>query len=516
MEEMSQDVERPSVTDCLRSMRVKGETSNCCSRHLEAAWSQHWGQPLHTVFPADLICLHGERTSSISSWQMQRSHMELKIFFPPPQELGIDPSRPGREWLPAVIDAAKERRRACFNRYGCPQPAPAALLMPPVTTDDAALPHDLLLLAMVLPHLPLPSVFRARAVCQSWCQTLSSPVHLRRLTTNADFVNSRLIMQTSIPGEQSCLAIFDQGHWLPNPIPLPPFCLRAAGGGLLCFSFETARGYWEEDMLLVGNPVTQQWRKLPSVPGLHRVSRDVACTMLADPLQGCYKIFLLDNSRLSIYDSLSDNWLSIHRRWPKAISGRVRFCRRECSVTSSGLLHQLSLDGKVVFSYDTEEGSTSYVETYGPSNMDTFQLQEPCSRLPALAYCNGRVFVVARIKVKTPIICIGKLPCVFHGPVAIWELNETGFGDMGKWGWPVFVVPQEMLEDAIEGSDGTDFCVTTDGDKSIYLVLSGGAMMLVYDVISGVWSSLPGCPSSFLIGFHSQPYYTPLLWLGPV
>ncbi|MCO5557077.1 hypothetical protein L7F22_010633 [Adiantum nelumboides] len=157
---MNQDVEGPSVTERLRSMRVKGETNDCCSRR----------QPLHTVSPADLICLHGERTSSISNWQMQRwrSHMELKVFFPPPRELGIDPSRPGREWLPAVIDAAKERRRACFNRYGCPQSAPAPLLIPPVATDDAALPHDLFLLAMVLPHLPLPSVFRARAVCQAW------------------------------------------------------------------------------------------------------------------------------------------------------------------------------------------------------------------------------------------------------------------------------------------------------------------------------------------------------------
>ncbi|KAI5068957.1 hypothetical protein GOP47_0015258, partial [Adiantum capillus-veneris] len=81
-----------------------------------------------------------------------------------------------------------------------------------------------------------------------------------------------------------------------------------------------------------------------------------------------------------------------------------------------------------------------------------------------------------------------------HRLVAIWELDASDFGDFDKWGWPISMVPQDPLKDAIAGFHGIDFCVTTDRDKTIYLVLPCSATILVYNVASKRWFSLPGWP----------------------
>lgn len=519
---MEEEMEGPSVAKLLRS--AFESRRSCCCRNFEAVWFERWGTPLHTVSPGDLLCCRSMQSppSPLNEcWRPQRADADLRLFSPQQQEVWIYPSRP-------MLEAAKSRKRACFDAYAETRShAPLRRPQHGIIEGAVPLPHDLLVFSVVLPHLPLPAVFRARTVCWFWHETLSSPLYLRQVMENRDFYRSRLVMQTSTAIHSSCLAIFEQDHWLPNPIPLPPFCLRAAVAGLLCFSFENAGECWEDGSLLVGSPLTQQWRQLPPVPqhmniigesfssSSKRFSRDVACTMWADPVQGCYKVFVLHDTALYIYDSLSGQWEGQSKR-PLANYRLANFCRRDCSITPSGLLHQLSVDGQVVFSYDMGDKSKSYVKTYGPSNMDLLQLKQPYSRLPALAYCNSRVFVVARMKSEKTMDVGSWLPWVIHGPVAIWELHILASGDTGRWGWPVSVAPQDLLEDAIAGSDGTDFCVTTDDEKIIYLVLPGGSIMLAYDVVSTLWTSLSGCPPAYLIGFHPQPYYMPLLWLGSV
>ncbi|KAI5057841.1 hypothetical protein GOP47_0027856 [Adiantum capillus-veneris] len=470
---------------------------------LQQFWLHYWGKPIPL---ADLLFCPSPLMSSCIY-----AGPELKPFLPALRDLAHNPtSGPSQNWVlgPHLIEAAKTQRRTCFDSYPNTQRPPPAQLGQ-ISSDAVSLPHDLLLFSMVLPHLPLPDICRARAVCRLWHQTLSSPLHLPCVMQNPDLDRPRLVIQTSSSNHSSCLAIFDRDHWSSNPIPLPNFCLRAAAAGLFCFSFETASGCWKEGVhLLVGNPITQRWRRLPPGPKVRRSDfrSIVACTMWADHARGCYKVFVA-SSYLWMYDSSSDQWTQLD--FFGVMDGP---CRQDCSVTPSGLLHYLTGDAKHVASYDMESGSISKVRTYGPSNMD--ERHQPFSRLPALVYCNDTVFVVARM--NADVTMSGRFPWVSHGLVAIWELDASAFGDSGKWGWPVSQVSQDLLEDAIAGSDGTDFCVTTDGDKTIYLVLSGGATMLVYNVASKRWSSLPGCPSAFIISFHPQPYYVPLLWLRPI
>ncbi|KAI5057839.1 hypothetical protein GOP47_0027854 [Adiantum capillus-veneris] len=525
--EQGMDYYRP-IRDTVTGMKAKAERFLHPSV-LRQLWLHYWGKPISL---ADLLCCPSPRMSpcidrhSENPCRCAIAGPELKPFLPALRDLPHNPIfGPSQNWVlgPRLVEAAKTRRRTCFDGYSNTQHRRQGIqgngwnLAPPaqfgqIPPDAVSLPHGLLLFSMVLPHLPLPDVFRARAVCRLWHQTLSSPLHLCRVMQNPDFDCPRLVIQTSSSNHSSCLAIFDRDHWFSNPIPLPNFCLRAAAAGLFCFSFETGSGCWEEGVhLLVGNPITQRWRRLPPGPQVSRLKGEnfcstIACTMWADHAQGCYKVFVA-SSYLWMYDSSSDGWTLMD--FFEVTDG---LCRQECSVTPSGLLHYLTKDAKHVALYDMERGSVSKVETSGPSNMD--QRQQPFSRLPALVYCNDTMFVVARM--KADVTMSGRFPWVIHGLVAIWELDAPGFDDSDKWGWPVSVVPQNLLEDAIAGSDGTDFCVTTDGDQTIYLVLPGGATMLVYNVASKMWSSLPGCPSAFTIGFHPQPYYVPLLWLRPI
>eukprot|EP00250_Pteridium_aquilinum_P017496 c23657_g1_i1 orf=115-2307(+) len=405
----------------------------------------------------------------------------------------------------------------------------ARCLKPYPHGDEPHLPHDLLL-DVLLRCLPLAQVISARAVCRAWHQALSSPRCFRLLVHNPDSARPYLIVQTSTPVNSSCLTFFDPARscWPCTPIRLPPFPLSAAAGGLLCFRKGSSSACWNR-VLLVGNPLTQQWRELPPVPidvGSEH-GRSPWCAMCADQFKGCYKVFVMhpfSDKILNIYtyDSTTGQWESYKQehREPDALPNEgISTPKRTFNLSPNGSLLQVScVEGRILL-YNPTDRSFRVVNIVSyPRLLDTFDLDiksAPYARLPTVAFCSEKFYLVGRISTAFSKVG-GRLPFMLHGPVGIWELEVNMVGTHGVWVGPVARADEDLLECAIAGSDGTDFYVTTDCQNIIYLFLTGGTTMLAYDVASHKWAPMPGCPAAHLLSLQGEAYYQPLLWPGPL
>lgn len=171
----------------------------------------------------------------------------------------------------------------------------------------SSLPEDLAL--NILARLPLIEFHRLRTVCHSWNQ-LASDKEFRRLRPS--FFSPRpgfaLFLANETSSEIMFLDLNDPRKWRRIPFSFLPDCggglkFLASSGGLLLLGTPSGE-------LLVVNPVTSGWRKLPPPEAI----RDPFYTALnADAASGDFAVVvaeseLRDAAATEVFESKTGRW----------------------------------------------------------------------------------------------------------------------------------------------------------------------------------------------------------------
>lgn len=373
---------------------------------------------------------------------------------------------------------------------------------------------DLTMCHIVASRLPLFDLIRARCVCRVWRDSIFSSPNLNSFS-NPDCQRPRLVVEHSSP-QGASLAAFDPclDRW--SVIPIPSFGhLVAASGGLFCFVLKAGR----PPLLVVGNPLTKRWKHLPAIPLSVWAHGPEIVAMTTDRKAGSYKVmalFGLWNDDASdaylpfLYDSTIGGW-----EMRSVVPARHSFCTFGSVVKLPDTLFSLDADALSIFSYDMTRNtcSTKLLQHIAPQlSLDDAHVNSLC-RLPQIANCNNRLFLVARcLEERRCEYKVGQLPIVLHSSVGIWVMQP----DFGEWEF-VTMVPPDLLARVVKGSDGTDFIIASNGCNQIYLILKGGSNLLAYDTISSNWLILSGCPADYTFYPHPQKaFYEALLWTALV
>lgn len=375
------------------------------------------------------------------------------------------------------------------------------------------LPHDLIISNIVASRLPLINLIRARTVCRAWRDSIFSPVIAKSFHANADCQRPRLVIEHSSP-LGPCLAVFDAFMHDWSVIPTPSFGrLVAASSGLFCYVTEAGR----PPSLVVGNPLTNQWKHLPAIPLSVPAHGPQIVGMVANSSAGSYKVIVLfgmwdddasDAYLPFMYDSTSERWT--HRN---TVSARLSFATSRTVMKAPDILLSVDSSAGNLLSYDITNnvGHTTQLKHLPLFINEEDQKTNLWRRLPQVAICEGELFLVARcIGERAPECKLGQLPIVQHSSVGVWMMHTNS----GDWQF-ITRVPLELLEKLVEGSDGTDFIIASNSGSTLFFVLKGSSHMLAYDSTLYSWTVLPGCPADFnSYPLHQSAFYEPLLWVS--
>lgn len=244
-------------------------------------------------------------------------------------------------------------------------------------------PEDLV--DRVLAWLPLPSIFRLRAVCRAW----------NTMTHSQPFVD--LCARTPSSKDAWILIFADRGYrvvsaYIPNenkwhniPLSFLPFDISdvTVAGGLLVFRLHEANG---GSSVCVCNPVTSSWRKLPPMLGGWR---DGLLGLVVDKQSCSYKIIVRSNLapvyshgavlRTEVYDSATNLWIRTNGLEDGITTGHA-YC--------NGVLYFMTWETRSgvygVYAYHVEQGSWSKVHVPIPDFMTC----------PHVVECQGRLLMV--------------------------------------------------------------------------------------------------------------------------
>ncbi|KAI5079072.1 hypothetical protein GOP47_0006743 [Adiantum capillus-veneris] len=277
--------------------------------------------------------------------------------------------------------------------------------------DDSSRPHIShdLLLDVLLRGMPLAQIISARVVCRAWHEVLTSPQCFNLLSKNPGAARHYLILQTSSAVNPSGLTFFDKERkcWLCTPIELPHLPLLAAAGGLLCLADNFSSPSWGR-VLLVGNPLTQQWKELPPVPMLEEEDgHSPWCGMSADWQEACYKVFVVysysDRMCVYTYKSTTGQWNAFKQDHAKAVmvdsALEASLLKRTLTVSRQGYLLCVSCGERRILSYNVADGSFQEIKLGDPLGLDVFDLNiksAPYARLPTTLLCGEKFYLVGR------------------------------------------------------------------------------------------------------------------------
>ncbi|MCO5575401.1 hypothetical protein L7F22_029202 [Adiantum nelumboides] len=375
------------------------------------------------------------------------------------------------------------------------------------------LPHDLIIANIVASRLPLLDLVRARTVSKSWRDSIFSPTFAENFVVNPDCRRPRLLVEHSSPSGP-CLAVFDSHLDCWAVVPTPPFGrLVAASGGLFCFVADAGR----PPSLVIGSPLTNQWKSLPPIPLCCPAHGPQLVGMVANSSKGSYNVMVLfgmwnddatDAYLPFMYNSVSGKWTVRN-----SISARLSFSTSRSVVKPPDVLKCVDSNAGCLLSYDMTNnvGHTTYLQ-HLPSLINE---EDPKTnlwrRLPQIAVCEGLVYLVARcIGEEAPECKLGQLPIVQHSSVGVWTMCDNS----DVWDF-VTCIPLDLLETMVKGSDGTDFIIASDGCSKLFFVLKGSPHMLAYDSSLRSWTLLPGCPADYnLYPLRQSAFYEPLIWLA--
>ncbi|GLJ47655.1 hypothetical protein SUGI_1006620 [Cryptomeria japonica] len=332
----------------------------------------------------------------------------------------------------------------------------------------------------ILRRLTLSSLMRAKSVCKAWNMVISAPTFNLNVEDTDHFV-----MQQMVQGFQG-IAFFSSAlnRWF--RIPLLPwktwswhynkrynrrptqFYLCGAAAGLYLF-LDWHNVFYRNRPVII-NPVTKQRRDLPPLPLRYRLTPGAAVEFIAQSSHngGYFQVITLgfkesrpwDFCNL-LYNSTTNKWTDVPAtpaipktsffetlRWTSAVhNGVVYFTNKydhlACYDIASG-----------VFQFKRIEGGL-------PPKMNSYDdVKNMHTSLPSVMVCTGKLILVGRC--------------------SSWSL--------------ISVTPQDLLEDTVKSSDGTDFMVAA-GSGKIWLTIKGSLNMMCLDLRSMEWSVLPGCPA---------------------
>lgn len=130
---------------------------------------------------------------------------------------------------------------------------------------------------LVLPHLPVKTLLRFRAVSSDWNHLISLPIfrHAQSRTHRA----ASGVFQQALPAVSPYFPFDPLAGGIPDPflsfLPLtPPFAVISSSNGLLCCAAF-------RNLYYVCNPSTAEWARLPPPPEPLSVEGDAGCTVEA-------------------------------------------------------------------------------------------------------------------------------------------------------------------------------------------------------------------------------------------
>lgn len=346
-------------------------------------------------------------------------------------------------------------------------------LMPLQDRIWSGLPEDLI--DRTLACLPVPSFFRFRSVCKRWNTLLKTTSFLELWSTVVSQQLWLFSIHAKHPTEMVAMAYNPSlGFWHTVPVPqyLSKMYTLASAGGLLCSASYPNR----LAVVCVCNPLTTQWKDLPSMLYIKRVH---LLGMIVDKVTKHYKIVVVGTqsrqdlvSNTEVYDSATGAWEITGRALGSFTSHRLVYC--------NGMFYNLSATRGwpvtlILHAYDIEQ--QAWREEIRSAMLLNFQAP------PSLVECQGSLLIVGRISEDSH----------FAKPKAIrlWELREKETG--GEWIEVVTMPPALLEEFCKEWTRPTHF--RCRGLGNVIYFLSSRALM--YDLSLKVWQWLPSGP-----GYH--------------
>ncbi|GLJ38228.1 hypothetical protein SUGI_0778240 [Cryptomeria japonica] len=366
----------------------------------------------------------------------------------------------------------------------------------------------------ILRRLPLPSLMIAKCVCKAWNTAI--------LATNFDLLNVEenhlFVTQHMVQGFQGIALLSSAlNRWF--RIPLLPWktwsCYRtkryhprptqlylcAVAIGLYLFLDWDDFSYHSSPVII--NPITKQRRDLPTLPLHYSWTAGAAVEFIAESRH--FQIITLgfEESRprdlcTLLYNSTTNKWTDVPATptFPVRFPFRIRNfseTHRWTSAVHNGVVYFTHNYGHHLGCYNIASRKFQFKEIEGglppQMNFDDYAKNWHAS-LPSLVACSGRLFLVGRLQKKAGEGSIlGRFPLIKHTLVGIWELHNNK-----QWSWSLIsVTPQDLLEETVKSSHGTDFMVAGASNK-IWLTISGSVHVMRLDLRSMEWSVLPGCP----------------------
>ncbi|GLJ47654.1 hypothetical protein SUGI_1006610 [Cryptomeria japonica] len=369
----------------------------------------------------------------------------------------------------------------------------------------------------ILRRLNLPLLMRAKTVCKDWNTAISA--------TNVSLHNveetNLFVMQQMVQGFQG-IALFSSAFNRWFRIPLLPWktwswyytkryhprptqlYLCAAAAGLYLFLDWDDFSYRNSPVII--NPITKHRRDLPPLPLHYGWTAGAAVEFIAQ--SGHFQVITLgfEESRprdlcTLHYDSTTDKWTDVPATPAVPVRLRIRISsffekHRWTSAVHNGIVYFTNNYGHHLGCYDISGGEFQFREIEGglprKMNSDDYAKNKHAS-LPSLVVCSGKLLLVGRLLKKAGERSIlGRFPFIKHTLVGIWELKNNN-----RWSL-ISVTPEDLLEDTVKSSDGSDFMVAAASGK-IWLTIKGSLNMMCLDLRSIEWSVLPGCLAEDLV-----------------
>ncbi|KAG0610475.1 hypothetical protein M758_7G068800 [Ceratodon purpureus] len=355
--------------------------------------------------------------------------------------------------------------------------------LPPDEYDDldadrwSSLPPHLI--EKILAWLPIPSFLRFRTVCKTWNKLLQSPGFLRECY--------------DVPSQGPWFLMFKNDHYREaatynpsldcwHPIPLliasAPGQISfhvAAAGGLLCYYAA------ECDSVVVCNPLTRCWRKLP--PTL-RIQFFQPVGMVIDRATQQYKVVVAGiwatygacYPTAEVFDSTTNTWTITSNTPPN-------FPLHPPGILCNDTLYWRCHEPHGLTTYDLRSHSWSQLHAPLPSSFESY----------GLVQSRGTIFVIGRLEDPSAAKSISILK--LHQPRLVWEEVDR--------------MPPGLLEEFLKdaANDAYFRCI---GHSDLVLISMCGRNMpqLLYDLARRVWRRLPRCPMAehrMVDGFSFEP-----------
>lgn len=330
----------------------------------------------------------------------------------------------------------------------------------------------------ILARLPIPSFLRFRTVCKSWNNLLHAPGFLHECH--------------DVPSQGPWFLMFKNDHYREaatyNPSlncwhPIPLLIASAPGqisfhvgaaGGLLCYYAA------ECDSVVVCNPLTRSWRKLPPT---QRIQFFQPVGMVVDRKTQQYQVVVAGiwatygacYPTAEVFDSGTNEWTITANTPPN-------FPLHPSGILCDGILYWRCHEPHGLTTFDTKTQQWSQIHAPLPRDFESYGLVES----------RGGLSVIGRFEEAA-----GKSVCVM-------ELRRA------RQAWEeVDRMPAALLEEFLKDAANDAYLRCIGHSEMVVMSMCGRQrVQLLYDVGRRAWRRLPRCPMAehrMVDGFSFEP-----------